>query len=82
MKCVYKYISSNDIIQKKIDYTSYKITNIHISFIKQQLKQNKSITMGELLVKLKIKYLDLKLSRVHLGRLERNINIILKQTRL
>ena len=49
-----------------IIYTSYKITNSHISFIKQQLKQNKTITMDELLVKLKTKYPDLTLSRVHL----------------
>ena len=38
--------------------------------------------MDELLVKLKTKYPDLTLSRVHLGRLVRDINITLKQTRL
>jgi hypothetical protein len=38
--------------------------------------------MDELLVKLKTKYPDLTLSRVHLGRVVRNINITLKQTRL
>ncbi len=54
----------------------------HISFIKQQLKQNKTITIDELLVKLKTKYPDLRLSRVHLGRVVRDINITLKQTRL
>ena len=38
--------------------------------------------MDELLAKLKSKYLDLTLSRVHLGRVVRDINITLKQTRL
>jgi len=37
--------------------------------------------MDELLVKLKTKYPDLKLSRVHLGRVVRDINIRLKQRR-
>ena len=72
-----KYKSTNNITRKKRNYTSYKITNSHISFIKQQLKQNKTITMDELLAKLKTKYPDLTLSRV-----VRDINITLKQTRL
>ena len=36
--------------------------------------------MDELLAKLKTKYPDLTLSRVHLGRVVRDINITLKQT--
>ncbi len=35
-----------------------------------------------MLVKLKTKYPNLTLSRVHLGRVVRDINITLKQTRL
>ena len=56
MRWVDKYKSTNNITRKKRDYISYKITNSHISFIKQQLKQNKTITMDELLVKLKTKH--------------------------
>ena len=82
MRWVKKNKSTNNITRKKRDYTSYKITNSHISFIKQQLKQNKTITMDELLVKLKTKYPDLTLSRVYLARVVRDINITLKQTRL
>jgi hypothetical protein len=41
-----------------------------------------TITMDELLVKLKTQYPDLTLSRVHLIRVVRDINITLKQTRL
>ena len=82
MRWVDKYKFTNNITRKKRDYTSYKITNSHISFIKQQLKQNKTITMDELLTKLKTKYSDLTLWRVHLGRVVRDINITLKQTRL
>lgn len=49
-----------------------------ISFIKQQLKWNKTITKDKLLAKSKYPYL--KLSRFHLSRVVRDINIILKQT--
>ena len=82
MRWVDKYKSTNNITRKKRYYTSYKITNSHISFIKQQLKDDKTITMDELLSKLKSKYPDLSLLRVHLGRVVRDINITLKQTRL
>lgn len=82
MRWVNKYKSTNNITRKKKIYTSYKFTNSHISFIKQQIKQNKNITMDELLTKLKTKYPDLTLSKVHLGRVLRDINITLKQTRL
>ena len=68
MRWVDKYKSTNNITRKKRDYSSYKITNSHILFIKQQLKQNKTITMDELLATLKSKYPDLTLSRVHLGK--------------
>ncbi|ADX05978.1 hypothetical protein 162313453, partial [Organic Lake phycodnavirus 1] len=82
MRWVDKFKSTNNITRKKRDYISYKITNSHISFIKQQLKQNKTITIDELLSKLKTKYPELTLSRTHLGRIVRDINITLKQTRL
>jgi transposase-like protein len=42
MRWVDKYKSTNNITRKKRDYTSYKITNSHILFIKQQLKDDKS----------------------------------------
>ena len=48
MRWVDKYKSTNNITRKKRNYTSYKIANSHILFIKQQLKQNKTITMDEL----------------------------------
>jgi len=77
MRWVDKYKSTNNITRKKRDYKAYKITNRHISFIKQQLKQNKTIIMEKLLAKLKSKYLDLTLSKVHLGSAVRDINITL-----
>ena len=82
MRWVDKYKSTNNITRKKRDYTSYKITNSHISFIKQQLKNDKTITIDKLLFKLTTKYPDLSLSKVHLGIVVRDINITLKQTRL
>ena len=71
--------SNNNITRKKRNYTSYKITNSHISFIKQQFKDNKTITLDELLSKLKTKYPELTLARDHFGRVVRDINITLKQ---
>lgn len=65
MRWVDKYKSTNNITRKKRNYTSYKITNNHISFIKQQLKQNKTITMYELLTKLKV-ILNVKLLVIRL----------------
>ena len=82
MRWVDKYKSTNNITRKKRGYSAYKISNSHISFIKQQLKQNKTITMDKILTKLKTKYPELTLSRVNLGRIVRDINITLKQTRL
>ena len=61
-----QYKTQKNIIRKPRSAISYKITNSHISFIKQQLKQNKIITMDKLLTKLKTKYPDLILSRVRL----------------
>ena len=45
MRCIDKYKYTNNITIKKREYTSYKITNSHISFIKKQLKQNKTTIM-------------------------------------
>ena len=41
MRWVNKYKSTNNITRNKRDYSSYKITNSHILFIKQQLKKIK-----------------------------------------
>ena len=68
IRWVDKYKSTNNITRKKRDYKAYKISNSHISFIKQQLKQNKTITMDELLAKLKTKYPDLTLIIYIFGR--------------
>ena len=46
MRWVKKYKSTNNITRKKRDYTSYKITNSHISFIKQQLKIKRLLWMN------------------------------------
>ena len=54
MRWVEKYKSNNNITRKKRQYTSYKITNSHISFIKQQLKDDKTITMDDMMNQLKM----------------------------
>jgi transposase len=82
IRWVDKYKSINNITRKKRDHTSYKITNSHILFIKQQLKLDKTVIMDELLAILKTKYPELTPSIVYLGRVVRDINITLKQIRL
>ena len=53
-----------------------------MKFILAELKNNKTITMDDLLVKLKEKYPTLTLSRFHLSRIVRDNNITLKITRI
>lgn len=53
-----------------------------MKFILAELKKNKTITMNELLGKLKEKYPTLTLSRFHLSRIVRDNNITLKITRI
>jgi hypothetical protein len=61
---------------------AYKIQKDQVKFILAELKNNKTITMDDLLVKLKEKYPTLTLSRFHLSRIVRDNNITLKITRI
>ena len=82
MRWVKKYTHTNCVAREEREYTAYEIHTEHITFIKRVIKANKTITMTDLLAKLQNKYPDLDISRVHLGRIVRDINITLKQTRL
>ena len=54
----------------------------NISNLKSTINEFKTITMEDLLKKIQIKYPDFNISRVHLGRVVKDLNITLKQTRL
>ena len=61
---------------------AYKVKKEYVNFLLQELKKNKTITMQDLLEKLKEKYPTLTLSRFHLNRIVNDNNITLKITRI
>ena len=61
---------------------SYKVKKTHVKFIIDEITKNKTITMDDLLGKLKIKFPNLKLSRYHVNRIINNNNYSLKLTRI
>lgn len=58
---------------------SYKITNGHINFMKDIIKNNNTIHMKELYMKLKEKFKDISISRQYLSKIIRDINITRKR---
>jgi hypothetical protein len=48
---------------------AYKIKKEHAKFILDEIKKNKTVTLNELLLKLKKKFIKLKVSKVHLWRI-------------
>ena len=61
---------------------AYKVKKEHVKFILEELKKNKTITLEEILTKLKTKYKDVDLSLMHVHRIIKNNNITLKITRI
>jgi len=81
MRWVKKFNNTNEIKRKKRKYIAYKIKKEYIKFIKETIKDNKTITMNDLTIKLNKKFNE-KFSRSHITSVVRDINITLKQTRL
>ena len=48
---------------------SYKVKKEHIKFILEELKNNKTITIEDLLTKLSNKYSNLNITRRHISRI-------------
>jgi len=61
---------------------AYKVHKYQVKFILDEIKKNKTITMQDLLEKLKEKYPTLTLSRFHLNQIVNDNNITLKITRI
>ena len=78
---LYEYKKDGDLHRKKQNYISYKIEEKHVKYIMKVLKKNQSITNPNLLLKLKSKYPDVKISERHLGRIVRENNLTRKRTR-
>ncbi len=82
MRWVDKYQEDGEIKREQRPSVSYKVTKAHIKYLLSEIKRDKTITMDNLLKKLKKRFPSLDLSRTHLGQVIRENNISLKQTRI
>lgn len=82
MRWVKKYKDTKEIKRKQRKYIAYKVKQIYVDFIKKQINKNKTITMKDLLNKLKKKYKDVDLTKMQIYRVVKDNNITLKQTKL
>jgi len=82
MRWVEKYNKTGEIERHNKKPIAYKINQQEVKYILQELKQNKTITMEDLLVKVKEKFSDFDISTRHLSRIINDNNITLKITRV
>ena len=78
MRWVDKYKKDGEIKRHNRTPVAYKIDKNKVKYILEEIKKNKTITMEDLLVKVKEKYPSFDISRRHLGRVIRDNNITLK----
>lgn len=69
MRWVDKYNEEGEIKRHNRKPVAYKVHKDQVKFILDEIKKNKTITMQDLLEKLKEKYPTLTLSRFHLNRI-------------
>jgi len=82
MRWVDKYKKVGEIKRYNRTPIAYKIDKNEVKYILEEIKKNKTITMEDLLVKVKEKYPSFDISRRHLGRVIKDNNITLKITRV
>ena len=82
LRWVDKYNENGEIKRHNRKPVAYKVHKDQVKFILDEIKKNKTITMQDLLEKLKEKYPTLTLSRFHLNRIVNDNNITLKITRI
>lgn len=82
MRWIQQYKKYGNVERQNRTPIAYKIKKEHIKFIKENIQNNKTITMEDLLFLLKRKYPSLSLSRYHLNRVVNDNNITLKLTRI
>ena len=82
IRWVEKYNDTKEIKRKIRKYIAYKVKKEYVDFIKQEIKKDKTITMNDLLQKLKEKYNDVDLTKRHIYRIVKDNNITLKQTKV
>lgn len=82
MRWVGRYKNNGSIERKNRKPVAYKVKKEHLKFIVKELKSNPTITMEELLDRLKNKFDELELSRRHLAQVVKDNYISLKQTHI
>ena len=82
MRWVDKYKQNGEIKRYNRTPVAYKIGKNEVKYILEEIKKNKTITMEDLLVKVKEKYPSFDISRRNLGRVIKDNNITLKITRV
>ena len=82
LRWVDRYNTDGEIHRHNREPIAYKVKKEHVKFILEELKKNKTITLEEILTKLKTKYKDVNLSLMHVHRIIKNNNITLKITRI
>jgi transposase len=81
MRWVNKYKQSNQILRQNRIPVAYKLQKDEVKHILKLIENDKTITMSDLLNKIKIKFPKFDISRRHLSNVINDNNITLKLTR-
>ena len=82
LRWVYRYKTEGEIKRHNRFPVAYKVSKKHVKYILEELTKNKTITLEDLIIKLKTKFKKLSISKMHLHRIIKDNNITLKLTRL
>ena len=82
MRWVERFENNGDVKRNNRPPVAYKINKEQVKFLLDEIKKNKTITMDDLLVKAKDKFVDFDITPRHLSRVVRDNNITLKITRV
>ena len=82
MRWVEQFENNGDVKRNNRPPVAYKINKEQVKFLLDEIKKNKTITMDDLLVKAKDKFVDFDITPRHLSRVVRDNNITLKITRV
>jgi transposase len=81
MRWVDKYNKNKNITRKNRIPKAYKVKKEQVDYILKTLRNDKTITMNDILQKVKEKYSDFDITSRHISNIVRDNNITLKLTR-
>ena len=82
MRWVERYENDGEIKRYDKEPIAYKVHKKHVKFILEEITKNKMITMDELYLKIKNKFDNFELSKMHIHRIINDNNITLKLSRV